>query len=61
MPTLLLGGDRDLSTPVEWLREEAAVTPDATVVVVPGAGHSVQIRARDDAGRDAVARFLAGR
>ncbi len=61
VPTLLLGGDRDLSTPVEWLREEAAVTPDATVVVVPGAGHSVQIRARDDAGRDAVARFLAGR
>jgi pimeloyl-ACP methyl ester carboxylesterase len=58
VPTLLLGGDHDLSTPLEWLRQQAAVTPDATVVVVPGAGHSVQSRASDDQGRRAVARFL---
>jgi pimeloyl-ACP methyl ester carboxylesterase len=58
VPTLLLGGDRDLSTPLEWLRQQAAVTPDATVVVVRGAGHSVQTRAADDRGRQAVARFL---
>ncbi len=58
VPTLLLGGDHDLSTPVEWLRQQASVTPDATVVVVPGAGHSVQGRAAEDQGRRAVARFL---
>ena len=58
VPVLLLGGDRDLSTPVEWLRQEAAATPDATVVVVPGAGHSVQSRAGSPQGRAAVARFL---
>lgn len=58
VPTLLLGGDRDLSTPVEWLREQATRTPTPTVVIVPGAGHSVQNRATDDAGRQAVYRFL---
>lgn len=58
VPALLLGGDRDLSTPLEWLYAQAAVTPRAQVVVVPGAAHSVQSRAANDAGRRAVYDFL---
>ncbi|MEY9877982.1 pimeloyl-ACP methyl ester carboxylesterase [Streptacidiphilus sp. MAP12-33] len=55
---LLLGGDRDLSTPLSWLRYEASLVADAKVVVVPGASHSVQTHATSDAGRDAVYAFL---
>jgi len=58
VPTLLLGGDRDLSTPIEWLREEAARVPGSQVVIVPGAGHSVQSRAANEAARQAVHDFL---
>jgi pimeloyl-ACP methyl ester carboxylesterase len=58
VPTLLVNGDRDLSTPLEWARREAAVIPSGRLVVVHGAGHSVQVRAVSDAGRDAVAAFL---
>jgi pimeloyl-ACP methyl ester carboxylesterase len=58
VPTLLLNGDRDLSTPLEWARREAAVTPAGRLVVVHGAGHSVQVRAASDAGRRAVVDFL---
>ena len=58
VPTLLLGGDRDLSTPIEWLREEAARVPGSQVVIVPGAGHSVQSRSANDAARRAVHEFL---
>jgi pimeloyl-ACP methyl ester carboxylesterase len=58
VPTLLLNGDRDLSTPLEWARREAAVTPAGRLVVVHGAGHSVQVRATSDAGRRAVVDFL---
>ena len=58
VPTLLLAGDRDLSTPLEWAREEAARASKAKLVVVPGAGHSVQMRAGSDAGRAAVLSFL---
>jgi pimeloyl-ACP methyl ester carboxylesterase len=60
VPTLLLAGDRDLSTPLAWARREAALAPRGRLVVVHGAGHSVQSRAISDAGRRAVARFLAG-
>jgi pimeloyl-ACP methyl ester carboxylesterase len=59
VPTLLLAGDRDLSTPLEWARREAATAPDGKLVVVPGAGHSVQSRAVSNVGRRAVAAFLA--
>ena len=58
VPTLLVNGDRDLSTPLEWARRELAVTPGGRLVVVRGAGHSVQVRARTDAGRRAVVEFL---
>jgi pimeloyl-ACP methyl ester carboxylesterase len=58
VPTLLLGGDRDLSTPNEWLREEAARIPGSQVIIVPGTGHSVQSRAKNEAARQAVHDFL---
>jgi pimeloyl-ACP methyl ester carboxylesterase len=58
VPTLLLNGDRDLSTPLAWARQEAAASPHPTLVVVPGAAHSIQNRERTHVGRDAVIRFL---
>jgi len=58
VPALLLAGGRDLATPVEWARDQARSMPRGLLVVVPTAGHSVQMRAQSDAGRRAVARFL---
>jgi pimeloyl-ACP methyl ester carboxylesterase len=60
VPTLLVNGDHDLSTPLAWGRRQLALTPHGRLVVVPGAGHSVQSRAVSDAGRRAVSRFLLG-
>lgn len=60
VPTLLLNGDRDLSTPLEWAREEARLAPGGTLVVVRGASHSVQSREQGTAGRSAVRAFLQG-
>jgi pimeloyl-ACP methyl ester carboxylesterase len=60
VPTLLLAGDRDLSTPLAWARQEAALAPGGRLVVVPTAGHSVQMRAVSDLGRLSVASFLQG-
>jgi pimeloyl-ACP methyl ester carboxylesterase len=60
VPTLLINGDHDLSTPLEWARREAKLIPGSRLVVVHGAGHSVQVRAVSDAGRNAVAAFLTG-
>jgi pimeloyl-ACP methyl ester carboxylesterase len=58
--TLLVNGNHDLSTPLAWARRQLALTPRGKLVVVPGAGHSVQSRAVSDVGRKAVARFLVG-
>jgi pimeloyl-ACP methyl ester carboxylesterase len=58
VPVLLLSGDRDLSTPQAWARAEAALAPDGTLLEVPGAGHSVQLRARDPDVRRTLKRFL---
>ena len=58
--TLLVNGDHDLSTPLAWARQQLALTPHGKLVVVPGAGHSVQSRAVSDKGRTAVAHFLLG-
>ena len=58
--TLLVNGNHDLSTPLAWARKQLALTPHGKLVVVAGAGHSVQSRAVSDVGRLAVARFLLG-
>jgi pimeloyl-ACP methyl ester carboxylesterase len=60
VPTLLVNGDHDLSTPLEWARQELKLAPQGKLVIVPGAGHSVQSRAVSNRGRDAVAAFLLG-
>ncbi len=60
VPTLLVNGDHDLSTPLAWAREEAALSPHGTLVVVKGASHSIQNRELGHAGRDAVIAFLNG-
>jgi pimeloyl-ACP methyl ester carboxylesterase len=60
VPALLLAGDRDLSTPLEWAREELAYAPLGKLVIVPGAAHSIQNREPGDVGRDAVYAFLLG-
>lgn len=58
VPVLIVNGDRDLSTPLEWARQEAATASDVTLVVVPGASHSIQNREPGHVGRDAVIAFL---
>ncbi|MER7768776.1 alpha/beta fold hydrolase [Kitasatospora sp. NPDC096140] len=58
VPVLLLGGDRDLATPYEWLYQQAELAHDPTIVIVSGAAHSVQNRAANPAGRQAVYDFL---
>ena len=60
VPTLLVNGNHDLSTPLAWARQQLALTPHGKLVIVPGAGHSVQSRAVSNVGRAAVARFLLG-
>jgi pimeloyl-ACP methyl ester carboxylesterase len=61
VPTLLVNGDHDLSTPLAWARQQLALTPHGKLVVVPGAGHSTQSRAVSNTGRRAVAQFLLGK
>jgi pimeloyl-ACP methyl ester carboxylesterase len=56
MPVLLLNGDRDLSTPVRWARDQAAITPRGRLVVIEGMGHSIQ--GRHPEGDAAVREFL---
>jgi pimeloyl-ACP methyl ester carboxylesterase len=60
VPTLLVNGDHDLSTPLEWARQELARTTHGRLVVVPGAGHSSQSRSVSDVSRKSVAAFLNG-
>ena len=60
VPVLLLSGLRDLSTPLAWARAEAALAPDGQLLEAAGAGHSVQLRARDPRVRLTLARFLSG-
>jgi pimeloyl-ACP methyl ester carboxylesterase len=60
VPVLLFSGERDLSTPLAWGREEAAKAPEGRLMVVPRAGHSVQLRATNASARKVLAQFLAG-
>jgi pimeloyl-ACP methyl ester carboxylesterase len=57
--TLVLGGDRDLSTPLVWAKATATAMPGSKLVVVPGAGHSVQSRGGPVGGAEAKAFLLA--
>jgi pimeloyl-ACP methyl ester carboxylesterase len=41
VPTLLLAGTHDLSTPLEWAQRESRLAPGGHLVVVAGAGHGV--------------------
>ena len=47
IPTLIACGGRDLLTPAKYSEEMAAVLPDSELVIVPGAGHLVQLEAPD--------------
>jgi pimeloyl-ACP methyl ester carboxylesterase len=58
VPTLLLNGDRDLSTPYEWAQQAAKRAPGATLMIVKGAGHDVQDQG-DPAALAAVRRLVA--
>jgi pimeloyl-ACP methyl ester carboxylesterase len=58
MPVLLLAGDRDLSTPLAWAEAQAKLCDDGELVVVAGAGHSLQ--GRFPAADEAVRQFLLG-
>jgi pimeloyl-ACP methyl ester carboxylesterase len=60
VPTLILAGDHDLSTPLEWAQDEAARAPLAKLVIVHGASHSIQTREPGDEGRNALYAFLLG-
>jgi pimeloyl-ACP methyl ester carboxylesterase len=42
-PVLLLGGELDAITPVEWAREMHDYLPASRLVVVPGGGHAVTV------------------
>ena len=60
VPTLILAGDRDLSTPLAWAKQEALSAPGAELVIVTGASHSIQSREPGDQGRKALYGFLLG-
>ncbi len=58
VPVLLLAGDHDLLTPMEWAQREASRAPAGRLVVIPGAGHVTQRAANGPLARAEVARFL---
>ena len=55
VPTLVLAGDRDLSTPLPWPRAELKLLPHGHLVFVHGMGHSTQ---RNPQAQAAVEAFL---
>jgi pimeloyl-ACP methyl ester carboxylesterase len=57
-PTLVLAGSDDVRTPLENGRLVAASLPNASVLVVPSAGHSVFAAGPDSCAAQAVVRFL---
>lgn len=58
-PTLILAGQYDLSTPVEYARRELRRAPRGKLVVVPKVGHAVAFQRRCSA--EALSAFLKGR
>ena len=57
VPTLIACGDRDVLTPVKYSEEMAAALPNSLLVIVPGAGHLVQME-RPDVINDALVRLV---
>jgi pimeloyl-ACP methyl ester carboxylesterase len=47
IPTLIVCGDHDLLTPMEYSEEMAAALPKSELVIVGGAGHLVQLEQPD--------------
>ena len=60
-PTLLIAGTHDLRTPLQDARELAARMPDARVLVVLGAGHSVLSSSQTACPGRALGTFFAAR
>jgi pimeloyl-ACP methyl ester carboxylesterase len=58
IPVLLLSGQRDLSTPLAWARQEAQNAPRGHLLVVRATGHSVQTRSRDPVMMRTLRQFL---
>jgi pimeloyl-ACP methyl ester carboxylesterase len=58
VPTLLLNGDRDLSTPYEWAKQALTHAPGGKLMIVKGAGHDVQDQG-DPSALAAVRRLVA--
>lgn len=58
VPTLILAGELDLGTPLVWARGAQQRIPGSRLIVVPGAGHSVQVGNRHPSVNAQVARFL---
>jgi pimeloyl-ACP methyl ester carboxylesterase len=61
VPTLIVGGEDDLRTPVEEGRRAAALIPGASVVSVAGLGHSVVGQDATGCVDEALRRFFVGR
>lgn len=61
VPTLILSGANDLRTPTANAREVAAEIPDARLLVVPYAGHSVLGDEPTSCASDALKAMFAGR
>jgi hypothetical protein len=61
VPTLILGGSRDIRTPLENDRAIAAQIPGAQLVVVPGNGHDAIDTDLNGCVRTALVRFFADR
>lgn len=47
VPTLVFSSEDDIARPVEWSREVAEKIPGATLVTLPGVGHSPVLEAPD--------------
>ncbi|HET6548231.1 MAG TPA: alpha/beta hydrolase [Solirubrobacter sp.] len=60
VPVLVISGRDDLRTPLEDARRTAAQYPDATLLAVPGVGHSVLRNDVGDCARDGLVAFLSG-
>ena len=60
LPGLFFSGERDLSMPLAWAQGRGRQGTDGRLVAVAGAGHSVQLRAKDPSVRQILGRFLGG-